>query len=219
MRSIRDRLLGSFTGIDHGFGSAQTATPPDVVLLQQRHTNIVMVIDDTTLDRQQTADAMLTNIPEIAIGIKTADCLPILFYDPDVSAIGAIHAGWRGLANRVISGAIERLCTAYAAAPGHLYAAIGPAICRNCYEVGAEVTDSIARVTDLRGVFRQTSAGKGLLDTTAIALRQMEAAGIPASHLSAVGLCTHCSGGFHSYRAGSTGRQVSYIRLCHPGTY
>ena len=218
MSYIEDRLLSGFAGIEHGFGNAGAPWPMDIILLQQKHTNNVVKIDDFPISYLPVADAMLTNVPGIALGIKTADCLPILLYDPAVQAVGAIHAGWRGLANGVILNAIDRLCTSYQTAPGHLYAAIGPAICRDCYEVGTEVVDSIGTVTEIKDAFRPTSPGKGFLGTAAIAVKQIQAVGVPPSHLSHIDLCTRCSPGFHSYRAGSRERQISYIRILPPLT-
>ncbi|MCL5277160.1 MAG: peptidoglycan editing factor PgeF [Deltaproteobacteria bacterium] len=216
MSYIKDRLLSSFPGIDHGFGSVQTTCPEGTVLLRQRHTNTVVVIDSAAMGRLHAADAMLTDVPGIAIGIKTADCLPILLYDPAVQAVGAVHAGWRGLANKVILNSIDRLCTSYRTDTGHIYAAIGPAICSDCYEVGTEVVDSIGAVTEVKDAFRPTSPGKGFLDTAAIAMKQLQAVGVPPSHISHIDLCTRCSPGFHSYRAGSRGRQISYIMILPP---
>ncbi len=213
MSYIKDKRLEAFSSIEHGFGNAETAWPDNGILLQQRHTNNVVVIDDLSMNYLPVADAMLTALPEVILGIKTADCLPLLLYNPEVKVIGAIHAGWRGLANKIIMNTIDKLCTFYNTKPEFTYIAVGPGICGNCYEVGTEVINSINNATGTKGAFRKTSGDKGMLDTRLIAVMQIEAAGVPASHLSQVNLCTRCSPGFHSHRAGSTGRQVSYIKI------
>jgi purine-nucleoside/S-methyl-5'-thioadenosine phosphorylase / adenosine deaminase len=213
MNYIKNSILEAFAGIDHGFGTASTPWPGDIILLQQKHTNNVVVIDDLPISYLPDADAVLTKMPGITLGVKTADCLPLLVYNPVVKVIGAIHAGWRGLANKIVFNAVDELCTFYKTVPEHSYFVIGPGICGNCYEVGPDVIDSINSATCVKGAFRHTSWGKGLLDNAAIAKRQIEAAGVPSDHISHVNLCTRCSPGFHSHRAGSKERQVSYIKI------
>ena len=87
------------------------------------------------------ADALLTRETELLVAVRTADCVPILVWGEAV--VGAIHAGWRGLAAGIIPKAIEML-----AGEGPLQAVVGPAICMDCYEVGEEVVEGIAQWTD-----------------------------------------------------------------------
>lgn len=214
MSYLKADNLKIFSTIDHGFGTAQDPWPQQVILMSQRHTNKVLIIGEEIMDYLPIADAMLTNLPDRVLGVKTADCLPILLYNTDANVVGVIHAGWRGLANMIIHNTVQRLQTFYRASSAHTYFSIGPAICKNCYEVGMEVVESISTSgTDLNGTFKKISRNKVLLDTREIADRQIQACGVPASNIFHINLCTRCSPGFHSYRAGSNERQVSYIKL------
>ena len=88
------------------------------------------------------ADAMVTDRPDIALGIVTADCAPVLFADPRAGVVGAAHAGWRG----AVAGVIEATIAAMArlgATPASTVAAIGPCIRQPSYEVGADLRDAV----------------------------------------------------------------------------
>jgi YfiH family protein len=213
MSYLKAGNLERFSSIEHGFGTASSLWPEDIILMSQRHTNNVVIIEDDTVNFIPVADAMLTKTPNKLLGVKTADCLPILLYNPVTKVAGVIHAGWRGLVNMVILNTMDKLRTFYDADPGSTYFSIGPGICKNCYEVGMEVIDSINTVIEVKDAFRQTSKDQGLLDTRSIAERQIQTAGVPASNISHVNLCTRCSPGFYSHRAGSKDRQVSYIKI------
>ncbi len=213
MSYLKADNLQQFPGIDHGFGTADSVWPESIILVSQRHTNTVFIVGDEPLETIPVADALLTTVPHKLLGIKTADCLPILLYNPVHKVAGAIHAGWRGLANGVILNTLDKLRSFYGAGPELTYVSIGPGICRNCYEVGSEVAGHINEAIPVGDAFRLTSGGKGLLDTRTIAERQLCAAGVPRSNIVHIPLCTRCSPGFYSHRAGSDHRQVSYIAL------
>jgi YfiH family protein len=214
MSYLKADNLERFSTIEHGFGTAEDPWPDDIILMSQRHTNNVVIIEHEIISYLPVADAMLTHLPDKLIGVKTADCLPILLYNPDINVIGVIHAGWRGLSNMIIYNTIEKLRTFYNASLNHTYFSIGPAICKNCYEVGMEVVSSISSTgIDLNGTLKKVAKDKVLLNTREVAHRQLHACGVPDSNISHINLCTKCSPGFHSHRAGSKERQVSYIKL------
>ena len=213
MSYLKDGNFERFSSLEHGFGTADALWPGDIILMSQKHTNNVILLEDGYGADVQVADAMLTGIPAKRLGVKTADCLPILLYNPRSKVAGVIHAGWRGLANAIILNTIEKLRTFYNALPENTYFSVGPGICKNCYEVGTEVVDRINAVIEVNGAFRQTTQQTGMLDTRAIAERQILSAGVPLSNISHVNFCTRCSPGFHSHRAGSKERQVSFIRI------
>jgi polyphenol oxidase len=88
------------------------------------------------------ADAMVTDRADIALGIVTADCAPVLFVDVERNIVGAAHAGWRG----AVSGVLEATVTAMAAlgaVPAAVSAAIGPCITQSSYEVGPDLRDAV----------------------------------------------------------------------------
>lgn len=107
-----------------------------LVTLFQNHTNICIEINEDT-ENEHNADAMVTNVKGIAIGILTADCAPILFYDSEKNVIGAAHAGWRGAAFGIIESTIKMM-EALGCNTKNITAAIGPCIWKNSYEIDEE---------------------------------------------------------------------------------
>lgn len=104
----------------------------------QVHSNRVKVLTKTTeVGVTPEADAMVTNIAGLSLGILTADCVPVLFLDPKARIIGAAHAGWKGAIGGIIANTIAAM-TELGAHPGHIRAVIGPAIAGQNYEVGPE---------------------------------------------------------------------------------
>ncbi len=152
-------------------------------------------------------DALLTSEPELLIGIRTADCAPVLLAGPDGGTVAAAHAGWRGLAAGVVASAVDSLCRACGAPPSELVAAIGPAIGRDRYEVGGEVAGRFPG--ECR---RPVGGGKWLLDlgyATELALRELGINQIDRSDE-----CTHEEASrYFSYRrdGAATGRQAGLI--------
>jgi hypothetical protein len=130
--------LFSAHGIAHGFIGKQ-AIPLKCHHLQQVHgAKVVQATDATAYDAtvRSQADGLFSRSPADVLAIKTADCLPVLFYAPGF--IGAAHAGWRGLTQGVLSSVVEQ-AKRQGVSPATLYVAIGPAIAGESYEVGPEV--------------------------------------------------------------------------------
>lgn len=105
----------------------------------QHHSADALLIRAPFSDRPM-GDAMVTKVPGLALAILTADCVPILFFDPDARVIGAAHAGWKGGLGGIVEATIEAM-EAIGADSGHVVAAIGPAIGQASYEVGPEYRD------------------------------------------------------------------------------
>lgn len=110
-----------------------------VCLAEQVHGDAILYADKR--DTQSAGDALYTDIPGVIVGVKTADCVPILLTSS--IAVAAVHAGWRGTALRVAEKAARLLCERYALAPEDIAAHIGPCICQNCYETGPEVAEAL----------------------------------------------------------------------------
>ncbi len=158
------------------------------------------------------ADAVVA-IPGAAAGVRTADCVPVLLYDPGSGVAAAVHAGWRGTAAHIVRKTVERLVADYGSEPGELVAAIGPAIGPCCYEVG----DDVARVF---GADASLSAGlvagvrAARLDLRASNRALLREAGLAAERIEQVGGCTSCgTDHYFSHRrdAGTTGRHLAAI--------
>jgi YfiH family protein len=128
--------LKALPGIVHGFGTRDSAYPAGIFTVKQIHSNIVL---DASLDNTREGDALVSNLSGILVGIKTADCVPVLLADPVTRTVAAIHAGWRGTAAHIVEEAIAVMSAKWQTRPEDVRAAVGPSIGPCCYEVGAEV--------------------------------------------------------------------------------
>jgi len=89
------------------------------------------------------ADGQITRSPGVALTVFTGDCVPILLHDPVTSAIGAVHAGWRGTAADAVGAAVRKMMEEYGCTPGDIRAAIGPSISKCCYETDNDVAEAL----------------------------------------------------------------------------
>ena len=161
------------------------------------------------------ADAILTDTPGLPVAVFSADCVPLLLYDPDGPWLGAVHAGWRGTAQSVSRAAVEALVKA-GARPERLLAALGPSIGPCCYEVDKPVIAQLDRAFAGRwGAWvKSIGAGKWMLDLWAANEEQLRGAGLRGDRIFNPRLCTACRTDlFFSYRRGHHGRLVSIAAL------
>jgi polyphenol oxidase len=163
-------------------------------------------------------DALVSNLPQTLLGVKTADCVPLLMGDARTGAFAAVHAGWRGTLASLAVHAIERLKTDYGVNPEDLRVAIGPAAGACCYEVGREVIDAFkAKFGDAADLFTATRADHALIDLYEANRRQLTSLGVKAERVHSSPLCTMCRTDlFFSYRRekslhGKVGRLLSVI--------
>jgi YfiH family protein len=187
--------LQHFLWQSHGFGT-RMANPPADVTLRQIHSDKVWNAHALT-DRQHEGDALVTDDIGRRVGVRTADCLPILLLDAGRRAVAAIHAGWRGTAAAIVARAVEKMQLDFGSRPGDIYAALGPCIGECCYEVGPEVAGHFS------ALFPEWTAvtGKQHLDLPEANRRHLTNAGVPNSQIFNAGLCTFClAEHFFSYR-------------------
>lgn len=163
------------------------------------------VIDAADVGPGAEADALVSDRPGVVIAVRVADCVPILLDGPGV--VAAIHAGWRGTVADIVRRTLTVLRERHGVPPEALRAAIGPAICGDCYEVSPEVVEAVGRVAPGTAWQRRPRH---------VDLRAANAA-ILAEHgvaCEVVGPCTRCGGGLWSHRrdGAAAGRQVGMIR-------
>ena len=160
------------------------------------------------------ADAVITCRPGVLIGVRTADCFPVLLVDPVSRSLAAVHAGWRGTASGVLPNAIRGLSDEFGARPADLEAAIGPGIGPCCFEVGEEVAGAFGEE------FVERGRAKPHVDLVGALEDQLARSGVTS--VNSCCQCTSCNlGQFFSHRGenGVTGRmlaaigQVSRVRL------
>lgn len=148
--------------------------------------------------RRIEADAMLTDLENVALCWAYGDCAPILLYDPEHRAVGMVHAGWRGTARGVVPAAIAAMRDRYGTRPASLLAALGPAIGACCYEVSEAVRETFAAhpLASECAVFAETTSAAGTprlsLDVAASNQRQLLASGVLSEHIEVSGFCTGC---------------------------
>lgn len=193
----------------HGFGT-RSASPPVDVTLRQVHSDIVRNARGLR-DREAEGDALVTDEIGLAIGVRTADCVPILLLDQKQRAVSTVHAGWRGTAAQIVSQAIRSLQAEFRSQPDDIFAAIGPCIRQCCYEVGPEVGERFSES------YRAPSkcAGKWQLDLAGANRAQMVESGISSDRIFDLGGCTVClAGDFFSFRRepDEPGRMISSIQ-------
>jgi len=165
------------------------------------------------------ADAIVSNDPSVAIGVRVADCAPILIADRRRGVVAAVHAGWRGTVKRVGPAGIAALSREFGSNPLDLVAAIGPCLGQCCGEVGEEVVQAFRDAghadDDVARWFAPGPSGRPYLDLPTANRDQLAASGIPESQIFDAGLCTRSYPSiFHSYRAAgaNAGRMVAVMR-------
>ena len=117
--------------------------PYPVIQGHQVHGSRVAIIDRPWMTREELEgyDAFITNLSGVAIGVRTADCVPILLYDPVRRVIAAVHSGWKGTVLKISQGVIDRMEEVFGTAPEDLRAVIGPCIGPDSFQVGEEVAE------------------------------------------------------------------------------
>ncbi len=162
-------------------------------------------------------DALITDRPGIAIGIKTADCVPILLADRVRRVIGAVHAGRLGTALNIAGKAVDAFVEGFSSRKTDIIAAIGPSIGRCCYQVDAAVCgDFVSRAGGSSFLYPCAEEGRWMLDLPSLNRFHLEERGIPPENISSSGLCTSCrSDLFFSHRRdmGRTGRHLNFIMV------
>ena len=201
--------------------SLESAINGRAIFAEQTHGDgIVIITQDMLLLSQaeldaklKATDALITNVAKVWLFMLTADCIPIVIFDPGKKVVAAIHAGWRGLENRIILKTIDKMVANFGCQVEQLKVGIGPAICRAHYEVGYDVSHYfIAEYSDAVMI----NGGKWQLDLVAICSRMLRLKGVLTENIDLSGFCSFCSPNkFYSYRrdAGNTGRMGTGIAL------
>jgi hypothetical protein len=209
-----DRVLINI-GVEHGFGQRGSPSPENTLFPVQVHgVEVFDATSRTTRDRPQ-ADVVVSTTPGASVGIVTADCVPILVAAEDASAVGAIHAGWRGLARGVIEAGLRAMMVA--AKGAGLVAAVGPAGRGCCYEVDEVVREALLDrySQDLEGALVPGRPGHFQLDLARLATRILAKNGLDRRQIGIQHrVCTICRPDrFESYRRDSVqaGRLTHFI--------
>ena len=243
------RVGGSSTGnyysLNMGFNSGDLAwtvitnrnilcaaleiNPERLIFPKQTHTAIVKTIASSFFDLGKEAqkhflnetDAVITNLKGVCVAIKTADCVPVLLYDPKRKVVAAVHAGWRGTVQNIVLVTINKMMAEFGSDPSDLFAGIGPSISPEVYEVGEEVWNQFEPEFFLS--VNPDKADKKLLDLWSANYQQLIKTGVPQEQIEVARTCTFSDSDqfFSARRDGiKTGRMATGIMLhcCSDGT-
>jgi YfiH family protein len=194
------------------------------LVTDQKHTNYVHVatceedlgvatVGSFALHRQYV-DGIVTDMPDALLTVFGGDCPPVYIVDPKRRAVGLVHAGWKGTLGKIPQVAIAQMTVKFGCDPADMYAAIGPGVCRDCYEMGDEVYDAFAaqwsredadlilsRYPAKDAAGNDIPGGKYHLDLREANKMTLLRAGVPADHIAVSNVCTMCNvDTFYSYR-------------------
>lgn len=189
------------------------------VFPRQTHSDHISVV---TTEHQPTTiadtDALITNETGLFICVQTADCVPVLLFDPEKKVVAAVHAGWRGTVSKIVRKTVEEMTAKYGCNPAHIVAGIGPSIHMHAYEVGPEVAKVVIdEFSNAPALLKPSlNAGHACFDLWEANKTLLLEAGLPEENIEVIGLCSyeHADLFYSARRDGAdTGRMVSAIRL------
>ncbi len=219
---------GIFQGLNCGLGSSDQSdcvavnrgrvadrlgvSPGHLLGVHQVHSADVVTVTAPLTGAAPRADALVTNVPGLALSVLTADCQPVLMADIEASVIGAAHAGWRGALAGILENTV-RAMQALGARPERIVAVIGPTISQRAYEVGPEFMDAVLAEDPAYDRFFAGGAGDRVqFDLPGFGLARLRAAGV--AEASWTGHCTYSDAErFFSYRRSVHQHEADYGRL------
>ena len=224
VEDAKENVLENFRRIGERFGK----TPEDFVLSKQSHETKVLKVGTKdrgkgiTKDRDyEGIDALITDEKGIILSCFSADCVPILFYDPIHKAVGACHSGWRGTKGKILQNVVEEMRKHFSSNPAEILIAIGPSICKEQYVVSEDLALSFLEdypdlEEDTASPIQRISKDKFQLDLWDLNRRIALDCGIKEEHISISGYCTMENPELffsHRYSQGKRGLQGAFICL------
>ena len=224
VEDAKENVLENFRRIGERFGK----TPEDFVLSKQSHETKVLKVGTKdrgkgiTKDRDyEGIDALITDEEGILLSCFSADCVPILFYDPVHKAVGACHSGWRGTKGKILQNVVEEMRKHFSSNPAEILIAIGPSICKEQYVVSEDLALSFLEDypdlgEDTASPIQRISKDKFQLDLWDLNRRIALDCGIKEEHISISGYCTMENPELffsHRYSQGKRGLQGAFICL------
>ncbi|MBF1272950.1 peptidoglycan editing factor PgeF [Oribacterium sinus] len=224
VEDAKENVLENFRRIGERFGK----TPEDFVLSKQSHETKVLKVGTKdrgkgiTKDRDyEGIDALITDEEGIILSCFSADCVPILFYDPIHKAVGACHSGWRGTKGKILQNVVEEMRKHFSSNPAEVLIAIGPSICKEQYVVSEDLALSFLEDypdlgEDTASPIQRISKDKFQLDLWDLNRRIALDSGIKEEHISISGYCTMENPELffsHRYSQGRRGLQGAFICL------
>ncbi|MBN2653859.1 MAG: peptidoglycan editing factor PgeF [Nitrospirae bacterium] len=211
---VRAFFTGKYTGSDLSMLSKVSGLSGDRMYLPiQKHTDKIITIINNM--EQLVGDAVVTGQKDILLGVKTADCVPILLYDKKRHVAAAVHAGWRGTAASILKKTVDLLKIDFQSDPLDILMAIGPCIRQCCYTVDIDVIDAVSAATG-DGDYCMQRDGKYYIDLQSANRQQAILSGMNKDHIQVIDECTFCNPDkYFSYRflKEEAGRQGGFIAV------
>lgn len=189
-------------------GVYSTAEGHGVVIPHQTHScNVTVIGREGTIPSLEETDAIVSLAPGLAVGVRTADCVPVLLYAPDIRAVAAAHAGWKGSLGGIVDRTVQVLVR-LGARPASLYAAFGPSVCPACYEVSPEMIEMFRSAG-----FASCITAPRHIDLEAVNTQRLTALGVNPTNIRPKDYCTRETTWLPSWRRqpGITARLLSWI--------
>lgn len=200
-------------------------SPDNFVFTDQTHTNHVRTVTREDAGKGLTrpkdytdVDGLITNEPGLVLSAFFADCVPLFFVDPVHRAIGLAHSGWKGTVRRIGAAVVSAMAEQFGTAPSDLVCAIGPSICRDCYEIGLEVAEEF--MAEFPGyeerILTKKKNGKYLLDLWETCQIVLMEAGVNKDRIHVTDICTCCNPELlfsHRATGGKRGNLAAFLML------
>lgn len=198
---------------------------------RQTHTTNVVIVDKSsagngivTPNKFNDVDGLITNELDLPLVTFHADCVPVFFYDPVKKVVALSHSGWRGTVGKISKVTVEKMTANFGTDPKDVICGIGPSICKDCYEVSADVAEafkSAFKAPDVDRILRQSifnpdDKDKYMLDLREACKIALLEAGVKEEHIEVTDYCTRCNPElFYSHRVMGTdrGSQAAFISL------
>lgn len=180
----------------------------DIGYMNQIHSSLIHIYDGNVYN----CDALISNKKNIALGVFTADCVPVLIADSNKGISAAIHSGWKGTLDCIVLKTLNLLKDKYGVSPLDLHVVIGPHIKNCCYEVGEEV---IAKFMHSEIYMNENIINNRMLNLEKCIKLQLNRFSIPEDNINTINVCTYCSSEYkmYSYRKQreNAGRMFSFV--------
>jgi polyphenol oxidase len=160
----------------------------------QTHSIHVKVVDELTAREElEDTDALVTSAYGLCIAVMSADCVSLLFYDPENHVIGAAHAGWKGTVGKIAAATVQSMTVNFRSRPETIIACIGPSICPQVYQVGPEVIEAVRKAFGgIEGLVSDLNEeGKGYFNLWEANRRQLLGSGLRPENIEVAGICTY----------------------------
>lgn len=195
----KNRVMENFRRIAAAIGFDDAG----IVCSDQTHTNCVREVTEEDCGKgylrekdYRDVDGLITDRPDVMLTTFYADCVPLFFVDPVHRAVGLSHSGWRGTVMDIAGATVQAMEKRYGTKPSELYAAIGPSICQDCYEVSEDIVEQFREQYERElwdGLFYGKGGGKYQLNLWEACRQNLLRAGLAPEHIEVTDLCTCCN--------------------------